>query len=291
MPRHLAFLLGGIDMANIIYIDTLDHPGLDAFARLTEAQLRNRKEPEKGIFIAESPKVIERALNGGYEPLSFLMEEKHITGQAQPLLERCPGVPVYTGPSDLLAQLTGFPLTRGVLCAMRRPLLPTVEQLCRNAHRVAVLEGIADPTNVGAIFRSAAAMHMDAVLVTPNCCDPLYRRSVRVSMGTVFQIPWTRIPQWPEGGLEQLHTLGFRTVALALTPDAHSMEDPGLHQADKLALLLGTEGDGLARTTIDGCDEAVCIPMSHDVDSLNVAAASAVAFWELRYRQSPLSDL
>lgn len=288
---HLAFLLGGIDMANIIYVDTLDHPGLDAFARLTEAQLRNRKEPEKGIFIAESPKVIERALNGGYEPLSFLMEEKHITGQAQPLLDRCPGVPVYTGPSDLLAQLTGFPLTRGVLCAMRRPLLPTVEQLCRNAHRVAVLEGIADPTNVGAIFRSAAAMHMDAVLVTPNCCDPLYRRSVRVSMGTVFQIPWTRIPQWPEGGLEQLHTLGFRTVALALTPDAHSIEAPGLHQADKLALLLGTEGDGLARTTIDGCDEAVCIPMSHDVDSLNVAAASAVAFWELRYRQSPLSDM
>lgn len=278
-------------MANIIYIDTLDHPGLDAFARLTEAQLRNRKEPEKGIFIAESPKVIERALNGGYEPLSFLMEEKHITGQAQPLLERCPGVPVYTGPSDLLAQLTGFPLTRGVLCAMRRPLLPTVEQLCRNAHRVAVLEGIADPTNVGAIFRSAAAMHMDAVLVTPNCCDPLYRRSVRVSMGTVFQIPWTRIPQWPEGGLEQLHTLGFRTVALALTPDAHSIEDPGLHQADKLALLLGTEGDGLARTTIDGCNEAVCIPMSHDVDSLNVAAASAVAFWELRHRQPPLSDM
>ena len=271
-------------MANIIYVDTLEHPGLDAFARLTEAQLRSRKEPEKGIFIAESPKVIDRALNGGYEPLSFLMEEKHITGQAQPLLERCPGVPVYTGPSDLLAQLTGFPLTRGVLCAMRRPLLPTVEQLCRNAHRVAVLEGIADPTNVGAIFRSAAAMHMDAVLVTPNCCDPLYRRSVRVSMGTVFQIPWTRIPQWPEGGLEQLHTLGFRTVALALTPDAHSIEDPGLHQADKLALLLGTEGDGLARTTIDGCDEAVCIPMSHDVDSLNVAAASAVAFWELRYR-------
>ena len=197
-------------MATIIYVDTLDHPGLDAFARLTEAQLRNRREPEKGIFIAESPKVIERALNGGYEPLSFLMEEKHITGQAQPLLERCPGVPVYTGPSDLLAQLTGFPLTRGVLCAMRRPVLPTVEQLCRNAHRVAVLEGIADPTNVGAIFRSAAAMHMDAVLVTPNCCDPLYRRSVRVSMGTVFQIPWTRIPQWPEGGLEQLHALGSR---------------------------------------------------------------------------------
>ena len=275
-------------MATIIYVDTLDHPGLDAFARLTEAQLRSRKEPEKGIFIAESPKVIERALNGGYEPLSFLMEEKHITGQAQPLLERCSGVPVYTGPSDLLAQLTGFPLTRGVLCAMRRPLLPTVEQLCRNAHRVAVLEGIADPTNVGAIFRSAAAMHMDAVLVTPNCCDPLYRRAVRVSMGTVFQIPWTRIPQWPEGGLEQLHTLGFRTVALALTPDAVSIEEPSLHQADKLAILLGTEGDGLAHSTIAGCDHTVCIPMSHGVDSLNVAAASAVAFWELRRRESPL---
>lgn len=271
-------------MSTIIHVHTLDHPGLDPFARLTEAQLRNWKEPEKGIFIAESPKVIERALDGGCEPLSFLLEEKHIAGQARGLLHRCPGVPIYTGPSDLLAQLTGYPLTRGVLCAMRRPALPSVEQLCRNAHRVAVLEGVSDPTNVGAIFRSAAAMHMDAVLVTPNCCDPLYRRSVRVSMGTVFQIPWTRIPQWPEGGLEQLHTLGFRTVALALTPDARSIEDPGLQSADKLALLLGTEGDGLARTTIDGCTDAVCIPMSHDVDSLNVAAASAVAFWELRWK-------
>jgi len=278
-------------MSDIVFVNRLDHPDLDVFARLTEAQLRNRKEPVKGIFIAESPKVIERALDGGYEPVSFLMEEKHITGQARGLLERCPGVPVYTGPSELLAQLTGFPLTRGVLCAMRRPLLPTVEQLCCNAHRVAVLEGVSDPTNVGAIFRSAAAMHMDAVLVTPNCCDPLYRRSVRVSMGTVFQIPWTRIPQWPEEGLAQLKALGFRTVALALTPDAISIEDPGLHQASKLALLLGTEGDGLARTTIDGCDDAVCIPMSHHVDSLNVAAASAVAFWELRYRQPPLSDM
>lgn len=271
-------------MPNVIYLDSLDHPGLDVFARLTEAQLRNRKEPEKGIFIAESPKVIARALNGGYDPLSFLMAEKHITGQARELLARCPQVPVYTGPSDLLSQLTGFPLTRGVLCAMRRPALPSMEQLCASAHRVAVLEGIADPTNVGAIFRSAAAMHIDAVLVTPNCCDPLYRRSVRVSMGTVFQIPWTRIPQWPEGGLAQLHTLGFRTVALALTPDARSIEDPDLHRADQLALLLGTEGDGLARTTIAGCDDAVCIPMSHGVDSLNVAAASAVAFWELRWR-------
>ena len=273
-------------MANIIYIDTLDHTGLDAFARLTEAQLRNRKEPEKGIFIAESPKVIERALNGGYEPLSFLMEEKHITGPAQPLLERCPGVPVYTGPSDLLAQLTGFPLTRGVLCAMRRPLLPSVEQLCRNAHRVAVLEGIADPTNVGAIFRSAAAMHMDAVLVTPNCCDPLYRRSVRVSIGTVFQIPWTRIgedpSQWPQPGLERLRALGFKTVAMALSDTALSIEDPRLRQEEKLAIVLGTEGDGLSDHTIAGCDYTVCIPMSHGVDSLNVAAASAVAFWELR---------
>lgn len=291
MPTHLAFFLGGISMSDIIYIHRLDHPGLDMFARLTEAQLRNRREPEKGIFIAESPKVIERALNGGYEPLSFLMEEKHITGQAKELLERCPHVPVYTGPSELLAQLTGFPLTRGVLCAMRRPLLPSVEQLCQNAHRVAVLEGITDPTNVGAIFRSAAAMHMDAVLVTPNCCDPLYRRAVRVSMGTVFQIPWTRIPQWPEGGLSQLKAMGFRNVAMALTPDAVSIEDPALHQADKLAILLGTEGDGLARTTIAGCDDTVCIPMSHDVDSLNVAAASAVAFWELRYRTPPLYNL
>lgn len=278
-------------MSNIIHISSLDHPGLDAFARLTEAQLRNRKEPEKGMFIAESPKVIERALDAGYEPLSFLMEEKHITGQASGLLQRCPGVPVYTGPSDLLAQLTGFPLTRGVLCAMRRPLLPTVEQLCRSAHRVAVLEGVSDPTNVGAIFRSAAAMHMDAVLVTPNCCDPLYRRSVRVSMGTVFQIPWTRIPQWPEEGLNQLKALGFRTVAMALTSDAISIEEPWLRQEEKLAILLGTEGDGLARTTIDGCDAAVCIPMAHHVDSLNVAAASAVGFWELRYRKHPLCNM
>lgn len=271
-------------MPNIIHVSSLNHPGLDAFSRLTEAQLRNRKEPEKGIFIAESPKVIQRALDAGYEPLSFLMEEKHITGQASGLLAQCPGVPVYTGPSQLLSQLTGFPLTRGVLCAMRRPALPSVEQLCASAHRVAVLEGIADPTNVGAIFRSAAAMHMDAVLVTPNCCDPLYRRAVRVSMGTVFQIPWTRTPQWPEAGLEQLKGLGFRTVAMALTSDAVSIEEPSLQRADKLAILLGTEGDGLARSTIAGCDDTVCIPMSHDVDSLNVAAASAVAFWELRYR-------
>ena len=275
----------------IIEINSLEERGVEVFGSLTEAQLRNRLEPERGVFVAESPKVIRVALDAGCEPLALLCERRHLTGDAADIVERCRDLPIYTGERELLARLTGYVLTRGVLCAMRRPLLPTVEQLCRNAHRVAVLEGIADPTNVGAIFRSAAAMHMDAVLVTPNCCDPLYRRSVRVSMGTVFQIPWTRIPQWPEGGLEQLHTLGFRTVALALTPDAHSIEDPGLHQADKLALLLGTEGDGLARTTIDGCDEAVCIPMSHDVDSLNVAAASAVAFWELRYRQPPLSNM
>ena len=270
-------------MSQIIEIHSLSDPRLDPFARLTEAQLRCRREPEQGIFIAESPKVIQRALDGGYEPVSFLMEEKHIQGQAAPLLEACPQVPVYTGPGELLSQLTGYPLTRGVLCAMRRPTLPSVEELCAGKRRIAVLEGIADPTNVGAIFRSAAAMHMDGVLVTPNCCDPLYRRAVRVSMGTVFQIPWTRIPQWPEG-MEYLHALGFSTVAMALTPEARSIEDPALHTSAPLAIVLGTEGDGLAKSTIAACDYAVCIPMSHQVDSLNVAAASAVAFWELRVR-------
>ena len=273
-------------MANIIYIDTLDHPGLDAFARLTEAQLRNRKEPEKGIFIAESPKVIERALNGGYEPLSFLMEEKHITGQAQPLLERCPGVPVYTGPSELLAQPTGFPLTRGVLCAMRRPVLPGVETVCAGARRIAVLEGVVDSTNVGAIFRSAAALGMDGVLVTPTCCDPFYRRSVRVSMGTVFQIPWTWLgedgSQWPQPGLSRLKAMGFRTVAMALREDAIPIDHPELAAQDKLAVVLGAEGDGLSNDTIAQCDYTAVIPMCHGVDSLNVAAAGAVLFWQLR---------
>ena len=278
-------------MPNIIEITDLSLPALDVFARLTEAQLRSRLEPEKGVFIAESPKVIQRALDAGALPLALLMERRKIDGPARDILARCGGAPVYTADREVLAQLTGYQLTRGVLAAFRRPALPPVEALCRDARRVAVLENIVDSTNIGAIFRSAAALHIDAVLVTPSCCDPLCRRAVRVSMGTVFQIPWTRIPQWPEGGLEQLHALGFRTVALALPPDAHSIEAPVLHQADKLALLLGSEGDGLARTTIDGCDEAVCIPMSHDVDSLNVAAASAVAFWELRYRQPPLSAM
>ena len=275
-------------MANIMEVTDISMPELDAFARLTEAQLRNRLEPEKGIFIAESPKVIERALNAGYEPVSLLMERKHIQGQGRDIIARCGEVPVYTADSDLLAGLTGYPLTRGVLCAMRRRPLPTVEALCAKARRVAVLEGIVDSTNIGAIFRSAAAMHMDAVLVTPSCSDPLYRRAVRVSMGTVFQIPWTRIgndvTEWPEQGLDRLRALGFRTAAMALSDNSVSIEDPRLMGEEKLAIVLGTEGDGLSPRTIAGCDYTVRIPMSHDVDSLNVAAASAVAFRQLRAR-------
>lgn len=270
---------------NIIEITSLDDPALDVYARLTEAQLRNRLELEKGIFIAESPKVIVRALDAGYRPVSFLMEPKHIEGQAAPLLARCPDAPVYTAPREVLARLTGYELTRGILCALHRPVLPPVEALCANARRVAVLEGIVDSTNVGAIFRSAAALQIDAVLLTPTCCDPLLRRAVRVSMGTVFQVPWTRIPQtWPHPGLEVLHQLGFRTAALALTDNSVSIDDPVLHQAEKLAIVLGTEGDGLCAQTVAGCDYTAKIPMSHQVDSLNVAAASAVAFWELRPR-------
>ena len=274
-------------MAEIIEIQNLDQPELAVFTHLTEAQLRNRLEPEKGMFIAESPKVITRALDGGWEPVSLLMERKHIEGQAKELIARC-DVSVYTADREVLTALTGYQLTRGVLCAMRRRPLPTVEDLCRSAHRVAILEGIVDPTNVGAIFRSAAAMHMDAVLVDPTCCDPLYRRSVRVSMGTVFQIPWTRIgdkaDQWPHPGLDRLRALGFKTAALALRDDSVSIDDPDLCAQDKLAVILGTEGDGLSDETISGCDYTVKIPMSHDVDSLNVAAASAVAFWQLRSR-------
>ena len=273
-------------MARIIDIQDLDQPELEVFHKLTEAQLRNRLEPEKGMFIAESPKVITRALDGGWEPVSFLMERRHITGDAAGLLERCGELPVYTADRAVLERLTGYQLTRGVLCAMRRRPLPTVEELCRDAHRVAILEGIVDPTNVGAIFRSAAAMHMDAVLVSPTCCDPLYRRSVRVSMGTVFQIPWTRIgedvSQWPHPGMERLRALGFKTAALALREDSVSIDDPGLMAEDRLAVILGTEGDGLLEETIAACDYTALIPMSHDVDSLNVAAASAVAFWQLR---------
>lgn len=276
-------------MPAIIEIRDMASPQLDLFARLTEAQLRCRKEQEKGIFIAESPKVIERALDAGYEPVALLMERKHITGQGSSIIARCgDAVPVYTADREVLAGLTGYELTRGVLCAMRRPPLPAVETLCAHARRVAVLEGIVDPTNVGAAFRSAAALGIDAVLVTPTCCDPLYRRAVRVSMGTVFQVPWTRIgdspEQWPHPGLERLRELGFRTAAMALREDSRSIDDPRLGQEEKLAIVLGTEGDGLADHTIAGCDYTVRIPMAHGVDSLNVAAASAVAFWELRAR-------
>ena len=275
-------------MANIIEITDFSAPELDIFARLTEAQLRNRLEPEKGIFIAESPKVIARALDAGCQPLSLLMERKHIEGQGEEIIARCGDAPVYTADRDVLAKLTGFEVTRGILCAMRRPKLPTVEELCANARRVAVLEGIVDPTNIGAIFRSAAALHMDAVLVTPTCGDPLYRRAARVSMGTIFQVPWTRIgedaSQWPEAGLKRLQDLGFKTAAMALSDNSVSIDDPALMAEEKLAIILGTEGDGLSPTTIARCDYTVRIPRSHDVDSLNVAAASAVAFWQLRAR-------
>ncbi len=271
-------------MANIFHVTQLDAPELDVFARLTYAQLRNRLEPEKGVFVAESPKVIARALDAGCRPLSLLMEEKHIHGQGADIIARCGDVPVYTASREVLAKLTGYELTRGILCAMTRPATPSVEELCRNAHRVAVLEGIVDSTNVGAIFRSAAALHVDAVLLSPTCCDPLCRRSVRVSMGTVFQVPWARFAQWPEEGLGQLKALGFSTAALALSHRSVSVEDPVLKEQDKLAMILGTEGDGLCQQTIAACDFTVKIPMSHGVDSLNVAAASAVAFWELRKR-------
>ena len=273
-------------MPNIIEITDFHAPELDVFARLTEAQLRSRLEPEKGVFIAESPKVIARALDAGCVPKALLMERKHIEGQAKDLIARCGEIPVYTADRETLAGLTGYELTRGILCVMARPKLPTVEALCANARRVAVLEGIVDTTNVGAIFRSAAALHMDAVLLTPTCCDPLNRRAARVSMGTVFQVPWTRIgedhTQWPQPGLRRLQGLGFKTAALALTDDSVSIDDEALMAEDKLAVILGTEGDGLSARTIADCDYTVKIPMSHGVDSLNVAAASAVAFWQLR---------
>ena len=276
-------------MPNIIEITDFHAPELDPYARLTQNQLRNRLEPEKGIFIAESPKVIDRALDAGYKPVSLLMERKQITGPAAGILSRCGDAPVYTADREMLAELTGFELTRGVLCAFRRPAPRPVEELCKNACRVAVLEGIVDPTNVGAIFRSAAALHMDGVLVTPTCCDPLHRRAVRVSMGTVFQIPWTyigaRSADWPQPGLARLRALGFQTAAMALSLEALSIEDSRLVSAEKLAIVLGTEGDGLSPRTVAHCDYTVCIPMARGVDSLNVAAASAVAFWQLgRYK-------
>ena len=265
-------------MKNIVEITDYTAPELDVYARLTEAQLRNKRHPEDGLFIAESPKVILRALDAGYMPVSLLMERKHIEGQGSEVISRCGDAPVYTADSEVLKNLTGYELTRGILCALRRRELPAVEDICQNARRVAVLESIVDPTNVGAIFRSAAAMKMDAVVVTPACCDVLARRSVRVSMGTVFQVPWTVCDNWQE----KLKAMGFKTAALALTDDSVSVEDEKLKQEEKLAMALGTEGDGLRRDTIDGCDYTVKIPMAMGVDSLNVAAAGAVAFWELR---------
>ncbi|MBO5340837.1 MAG: RNA methyltransferase [Oscillospiraceae bacterium] len=273
-------------MPNIVEITDFHAPELDVYARLTEAQLLNRQEPKNAMFIAESPKVIERALDAGCVPVSLLMEHKHIEGQAREVIARCGDVPVFTAEFDVLTQLTGFKLTRGVLCAMRRPPLPTVERVCAGARRIAVLENIMNPTNVGAIFRSAAALNVDGVLLTPACSDPLYRRSARVSMGTVFQIPWTYlgddVSQWPQPGMDVLRELGFKTAAMALSDDSVPVDDPRLMGEEKLAIILGTEGDGLAPDTIARCDYTVRIPMSHMVDSLNVAAASAVAFWQLR---------
>lgn len=292
---------------NIITITDFMDPNLDVYARLTENQLLNRANPKEGMFIAESPKVIERALDAGCEPVSLLMETKHVNGEARGIIERCQNIPVYTASFDLLTKLTGFALTRGTLCAMYRPKPRSVEEVCRDARRVAVLEDVVNPTNVGAIFRSAAALHMDAVLLTPACSNPLYRRAIRVSMGTVFQVPWAYFPKYNvdsdstfadtslhdrcdsyesdssayEGYIGELHRLGFKTCAMALTDDSVSIDDPMLRSEERLAIVLGTEGDGLHEQTIAFCDYTVKIPMSHGVDSLNVAAASAVAFWEL----------
>lgn len=277
-------------MPNIVKIIDFNAPELDVYARLNENQLINRADPDNGLFIAESPKVIERALDAGYVPVSLLLEEKHIEGEARDIINRCGDIPVYTAELDVLTQLTGFQLTRGVLCAMRRPKLPSVEEVCAGARRIAVLENVMNPTNVGAIFRSAAALNMDAVLLTSACSNPLYRRAIRVSMGTVFQIPWTYLPTIPEelesgkhpkSDLSVLKKLGFKTAAMALCDDSVNIDNPQLMAEEKLAIILGTEGDGLASCTIADCDYTVCIPMSHDVDSLNVAAASAVAFWQL----------
>ncbi len=269
-------------MTNRIRLESIDESALDVYARLTEAQLRNRLEPEKGVFIAESPKVIRLALDAGYEPVSFLMEQKHIEGDAKELLVRCPDVPVYTGERELLASLTGYALTRGVLCAMRRKPMAAPEAILNGARLIAVLEGITDATNLGAIVRSAAALNVDAILLSPDCCDPLNRRAVRVSMGTVFQVPWTVLPDPIDASVKRLRTLGFSTAAMALSDESVSLADPALKACEKLAVVLGTEGDGLRPASIAACDYTVRIPMGHGVDSLNVAAAAAVAFWELR---------
>ena len=274
---------------NMIEITDFDAPELDVYARLTEAQLLNKDHPEDGLFIAESPKVISRALDGGYEPVSVLVEKKQVLEDAETIavLGKCGNVPVYTAEFEVLTKLTGFKLTRGMLCAIKRRRLPGLQEICNGCDRIAVLENVMNPTNVGAIFRSAAALHMDAVILTGGCSNPLYRRASRVSMGTVFQIPWTFVDNsviWPEEGMKILRELGFKTAAMALKEDSASIDDPELMKEDKLAVILGTEGDGLAPETIADCDYTVMIPMSHGVDSLNVAAASAVAFWQLGKR-------
>ena len=276
-------------MNHIVEITDFDSPALDVYARLTEAQLLNRDRPQDGLFIAESPKVIERALDAGYEPVSILTEKRHVKGEGREIIRRCQDIPVYTAEFDVLTKLTGFKLTRGMLCAMHRKPLPSVEEICRGASRIAVLENVMNPTNVGAIMRSAAALNMDAVLLTPGCSNPLYRRAIRVSMGTVFQIPWTFInPEetgsWPKEGIASLHKQGFHTAAMALSDCSVNIDHPDVCAQKKLAVILGTEGDGLLPETISICDYTVKIPMYHGVDSLNVAAASAVAFWQLGKR-------
>ena len=270
-------------MPNIINITDFMTSELDVYARMSEGELLNRHEPEKGIFIAESPKVIERALDFGCVPISILMEEKHIENQGKDIIMRCKDIPVYVAPFDVLTNLTGFKLTRGMLCAMRRPCMPALDTILSNAKRIAVMEDVMNPTNVGAIMRSAAALNMDAVLLTSSCSNPLYRRAIRVSMGTVFQIPWTIIDEemWKDNGVNILRSYGFKSVAMALKDDSVSIDDEKMLSEEKLAIVLGAEGDGLKDSTIVDCDYTVRIPMSHGVDSLNVAAASAVAFWEL----------
>ncbi len=270
-------------MPNLIEITDFNAPELDIYARLSENQLLHYYEPHGGLFIAESPKVIERALNAGYEPVSFLIAKQHLNEETTSIIERCTAVPVYTAEFGILTRLTGFQLTRGMLCALKRFQLPSLEEVCRNARRIAILENVMNPTNVGAIFRSAAALNMDAVILTSGCSNPLYRRASRVSMGTVFQVPWTILAEeeWPSGCMDILHQMGFKTAAMALSDNSVSIDDAKLMSQEKLAIILGTEGDGLADCTIEGCDYTVKIPMTHGVDSLNVAAASAVAFWQL----------
>ncbi|MGN0203479.1 MAG: TrmH family RNA methyltransferase [Coprococcus sp.] len=275
-------------MADIIEITDFMASELDIYARMTEGQLLRRDAPEKGIFIAESPMVIGTALDEGYIPISCLAEHKYLEGQAKSIIERCGDIPVYTAELAVLTQLTGYNLTRGMLCAMHRPAMPSVEKVCDGARRIVVLENVMNPTNVGAIFRSAAALNMDGILLTGGCSNPLYRRSIRVSMGTVFQIPWTFLDdacEWPYSGIERLHDLGFKLAAMALRDDSVCIDDDRLMAEEKLAIVLGTEGDGLAADTIADCDFTVRIPMAHGVDSLNVAAASAVAFWQLGRRK------